>query len=57
MVKVALRHTYIVLRMHSVVRHLLDICAVHVRQKGFNTFTSFHAPHVICVGGACIVHA
>ena len=30
-VKVALRHTYIVLHMRRVVRHLQDICVVHIR--------------------------
>ena len=30
-VKVALHHTYIVLHMRRVVRHLQDICVVHIR--------------------------
>ena len=32
-VKVALCHIYVALHMHSVVRHLHDICAVHIRRK------------------------
>ena len=32
-VKVALRHTYVVLRMHRVVRHIHDICAIHIRRN------------------------
>ena len=35
-VKVALRHTYVALRMRSVVRHLHDGWAVHIRWKSMH---------------------
>ena len=33
MVKVALRHTYVVLYMHTVVRHMHDVCTILNRQN------------------------
>ena len=41
----------LVVHMHAIV-HLQGTSVV--RLKGLNTFTSFDAPHVIRVGGACI---
>ena len=35
-VKVALRHTYVALRMRSVVQHLYDGWAVHIRRKSMH---------------------
>ena len=32
-VKVALRHTYIVLRMRTVIWHMHDVCAIHIRRN------------------------
>ena len=32
-VKVALRHTYVVLRMRRLVRHMHDVCAIHIRRN------------------------
>ena len=32
-VKVALHHTYTELRMRRVVRHMDDVCAIHIRRN------------------------